>query len=334
MNYNMFDEIDYFTFTTNRDWMTKSTAAIAFSPIGVNNAGLAAFFDNVKVYEITGSDVMTYSEKTTFNNAIVTSIEVEYYDGRIEELTTDKIIGEDAKRIAVNFSMPLADKLSSEVTQPINYSVTEGGAKFSGVYSVIEDVINLRRVHTSSDNNASNVAFTGKLSDDKKTYYIELDDDLFDSGKDYVLNVSSNVSFENSTYSQLENPQRIQFSVDDRSGLSLKDFSLLYEAGNVWVPLTKTELITPEMVVKLKIDGINLSEDKQNLFFGYAQYGNDDGVDTMTNLVIDTITVDGTSPIEVDNTVTVDTEKAIDIFKAFIWEKDTMRPLVANESIR
>ena len=331
------DGIDAFVFTTNQNWFTKSTAGIAFTRVGNNDSsgtGSSAFFDNVKVYEyetVGSSDGLDVNEeKTQFANESVTSIDVEYSDGHTEPLTNGAKVGRAATKITVNFSAPIAERPASDVKQPVNASVTstKGSEQtFSGVYDVLEDVISLRPAKAATTKHSQNVKCSGVLSDDRRSYSIELGG-LLSPDIDYILNVSGNISFSGSAYATLENPQRIQFTAEDETGLKLSGASLVYRAGNVWVPLTKTELLTDGMELKLKLDGVNLSDSSEQLFFGYAQYTKNGDAETLTSAGYDTVSIGAKAPVSVNNAAAFDLSKGCDVFKAFIWEKDTMRPLL------
>ncbi len=331
------EDADGFTFTTNRDWFTKSTAGIAFTRVGsddTGNTGSSAFIDNVKVYEyettetVDGLDINR--EKTDFANESVTAVNVEYSDGTSEPLGSGAKIGRDAKKITVSFSAPIAERVAAQTAQPTNAAMTSNGSgtkTFEGVYDVLEDVITLRPAGALTAKHSKNVKYNGVLSDDGKTYTMELTS-LLSPDMDYVLNVSRNISFKGSAYAQLENPQRIQFTAEDETGLKLSGASLVYRAGNVWVPLTKTELLTDGMELKLKLDGVNLSDSNEQLFFGYAQYTKNGDAETLTSAGYDTVSIGAKAPVSVNNAAAFDLSKGCDVFKAFIWEKDTMRPLL------
>ncbi len=337
------EDADGFTFTTNRDWFTKSTAGIAFTRVGSNdtgNTGSSAFIDNVKVYEyettetVDGLDINR--EKTDFANESVTAVNVEYSDGTSEPLRSGAKIGRDAKKITVSFSAPIAERTAAQTTQPTNAAMTSNGSgtkTFEGVYDVLEDVITLRPAGALTAKHSKNVKYNGVLSDDGKTYTMELTS-LLSPDMDYVLNVSRNISFKGSAYAQIENPQRIRFTAENTSGLKLSGANLVYQAGNVWVPLTKAELLTADTKLKLRLDGINLSENAEQLFFGYAQYTKNGEAETLTHAGYDMVTAGALAPIDVNNSAELDLSKGCDIFKAFIWEKDTMRPLLDSIVIK
>ena len=338
-----------YTATTRRNSLTNPIAGIGFVKTGSESGTVS--IDNVKVYEAEAYkneyNVTMHREKTEFAAPEVSSVEVEYLGGAKDELYNGKVVRPYVKRIAVNFTAPVAMPMASEVEQPLNYSMTSTLVNSSDlsalqnapaeqqvryqVYDTVEDVISLTRVTGTSENydpDGEPIEVKKYFSADRKTYYIEPVNTMLARDKDYVLRIAKDISFTTSAYAALDEDVIIQFgslsAEEPETGVS--SFRLVRQAGNIMADIDSYKRLTDGGELTLVVEGFNESDEAKSLFLAWGQYKNDEtGASALAKA--------GCSDVEVEPglfrkeiTVNIDNEKDFDTFKAFAWSYADMKP--------
>lgn len=369
---------DLMKYHDNMDWYQWPAAGVGFTKNGGTGS---VFIDNVRAYEesvvtstyenedeeIVTETVYTETEDVRFES--VTDVRAEYMDGTSETLTNGDVIKPSVKRIAVEFSAPVAVAEADDVMQPANviktsrkildidseaklsdimvYGGTENttiikddaDAKYQAcaerykVYDTVEDMITFRRLGVTSDaETADGLKFNKYFSDDKRTYYIDLNDKMFTDGVDYVLDVAENISFTSSVYARLDSGLTLKLGTQSEDAVKIYDMSFLRKAGNVWIDVKDAEefksLSAAEKTIKFVAKGYNDSADDYDLFAAFGQYGIDeDGASALNKTAADSKTINAGKTGTIEFEVSADAEKAGDSFKAFVWQQADMMPL-------
>ena len=338
-----------YTVTTRRNSLTNPIAGIGFVKTG--SASGTATIDNVKVYEAEAYkneyDVTMHREKSEFADPEIASVDVEYLNGAKDSLYNGKIVRPYVKRIAVNFTAPVALPMASEVEQPLNYSMTSTLVNSSDlsalqnapaeqqvryqVYDTVEDVITLTRVVGTSekyDPEGEPLVTNKYFSDDRKTYYIELDNTMFAQDKDYVLRIAKDISFTTSAYATLDKEVTIQFGSlsAEEPETDVSALRLVRQAGNIMADVDSYKRLTDGGELTLVVEGFNEADEAKSLFIAWGQYRNDEtGASMLENADCGEVEVEpGLFRKEI--TVNIDNEKDFDTFKAFAWNYADMKP--------
>lgn len=323
------------TFQTSANSLTTPAAGVGF--IALNGGSVS--IDNLIAYEAQDYEnaenpVASYPENTSYTNASVTGVSIEYADGLKCEIGENGSIGNSAKRIAVSFSAPIAMPDGNEVSQPLNSCMTSTKAKsdtssewsesdkvYFNVYDTVDNAVKLRRLYSVADRNIDIV--TDKyLSADRKTLYIELDNCLLTDGKEYVLTINPNITFANSVYSKLDAEKEIHFYVNEENEIKIGDISIVKQVGDMWVPVNDISAINSQTPVKISIKGCNPTGETVTAQALKAKYA--DGA--IKNISTGNVSFEPKSVIDYEEELTFDSSETIDTFRYFLWNLEQMTP--------
>lgn len=363
----MFDgeKEEYAEFTTKADCITKPTAGIGFSALGSGSIAI----DNLKVYGVSSVGNM-YSKDSAYKNASVESIQVEYADGSQRPLTEGMQVGMSAKRIAVTFTDACVTPLEEETVQPLNACLTStylGNSEISTwkedekeryrVYETLEDMASLQRLYTNTtktkirtatavkegdavigytygdmaDNGLGNPSVKQYLSANRKTLYFELDTDMFQDTKDYLLTIEKNLAFSDSVYATLEQGVRIRFTAVAEEDLQISTMTVFCKTDSGWKETDNLAELKQGDAVKVKVQGWNPTMVTYPLKLISAEYGKDR---QLLSAKIENSPLQPGRFFEFEQEFVLENQADLDSYQCYLWNLETMLSYGSTEKMQ